>query len=176
MPPRSKVLQLPDEVRRELEQKLIGGSFADYSGLSEWLADKGYEVSKSAIHRFGQNFEERCQALSMATQQAKSIVEATPDDEGAMAEALMRLMQEKLFQVLLQMDVDASKVNIGAVAKALAPIARASIALKKHSTEVRERAAAAASKVDDLVKSGGMTKDAGAAIREQILGIARGNA
>lgn len=173
MPPRSKVLQLPEDIRRELEQKLIGGGFADYIGLSEWLADKGFEISKSALQRYGKPFEDRMQALSVATSQAKAIVEGTPDDEGAMAEALMRLMQEKLFDVLLHMEVDPSKVNIGAVAKALAPIARASIALKKHSMEVRERAAAVADSVEKLVNAGGMDKETGAQIREQILGIAR---
>lgn len=173
MPPRSKVLQLPDEVRQALEQKLIGGGFADYQGLAEWLAEKGYAVSKSALHRFGQDFEERCQLLRTATQQARAIVDATPDDEGAMTEALMRLLQEKLFAVLMQMEVDPSKVNIGAVAKALAPIARASIALKKHQTEVRDRAASAAEQVEKMVKSGGMTAEAGAQIREIVLGIAK---
>lgn len=173
MPPRSKVLRLPDETRRELEQKLIASGFSDYEGLQEWLLDKGFEISKSAIHRFGQPFAARMEALGVATQQAKAIVEGAPDDEGAMAEALMRLMQEKLFDVLLNMEVDPAKVNIGAVAKALAPIARASIALKKHSMEVRERAAAAADKVDALVKSGALSADAGADIRAEILGIAR---
>lgn len=176
MPPRSKVLQLPDDVRQELEQKLIGGGFADYVKLSEWLADKGFVISKSALHRFGQEFEERCQILRTATHQAKAIVDATPDDEGAMTEALMRMLQEKLFTVLYNMEVDPTKVNIGAVAKALAPIARASIALKKHQSEVRDRAEAAANAVDKIAKSGGLTKDAAAQIRETILGIGQAKA
>lgn len=173
MPPRSKVLQLPEDVRRELEQKLIAGGFADYVGLSDWLQAHGFEISKSALQRYGKPFEDRMRALSVATQQAKAIVEGTPDDEGAMAEALMRLMQEKLFDVLLNMEVDPAKVNIGAVAKALAPIARASIALKKHSMEVREKAEAAAGTIDGLVKSGALSAEAGADLRAEILGIAR---
>lgn len=176
MPPRSKILQLPDDVRQELEQKLIGSGFADYTGLSEWLAGKGYGVSKSALHRFGQSFEDRCNALSMATQQAKAIVEATPDDEGAMTEALMRLLQEKLFAILLEMEVDPAKVNIGAVAKAMAPIARASIALKKHRQEIKERADAAARALDSIARKTGMTEDAAQEIRDLILGIGSGSA
>lgn len=171
MPPRSKVGLLPDDVRQELEQRLISRGFGDYEALSAWLAEQGFEISKSALHRFGQTFEERCGALRVATQQAKAIVESTPDDEGAMSEALMRLMQERLFTVLLEMEVDPSKVNIGAVAKALAPIARASIALKKYASEVRERARAAAAQVDELVRTGGLDADGAQKIREAILGI-----
>lgn len=171
MPARSKVLQLPDQVRQALEQRLIASGFADYQALAEWLADQGYEISKSSLHRFGQTFEERCGALRLATQQAKAIVESTPDDEGAMSEALMRLMQERLFTVLLEMEVDPAKVNIGAVAKALAPIARASIALKKYSSEVRERARAAAEAVNRIASKGGLSKEAADELRAEILGI-----
>lgn len=171
MPPRSKVGQLPEDVRQALEQKLIASGFSDYIALENWLAEQGFEISKSSLHRWGQNFEERCSTLRVATQQAKAIVEASPDDEGAMAEALMRLMQERLFTILLELEVDPKKVNIGAVAKALAPIARASIALKRYSTEVRDRARAAADAVERVASSGGLSQDKVAALREQILGI-----
>jgi hypothetical protein len=176
MPPRSKVGQLPDPIRQALEQRLISSGFGDYEALSAWLGEQGYEISKSALHRFGQTFEERCGALRLATQQAKAIVESTPDDEGAMSEALMRLMQERLFTVLLEMEVDPAKVNIGAVAKALAPIARASIALKKYSSEVREQARAAAEAVNRIATKGGLSAEAAADLREQILGIGGGAA
>ncbi len=173
MPPRSKVGQLPEEIRRALEQKLIVSGFGDYEALAAWLAEQGYAISKSSLHRFGQTFEDKCSTLRIATQQAKAIVESTPDDEGAMAEALMRLMQEKLFTILLDMEVDPTKVNIGAVAKALAPIARASIALKKYSMEVRDRARAAADAVDRIAASGGLTKEGAEQLREEILGISK---
>ena len=175
MPPRSKVQQLPDATRQALEQKLIANGFSDYEALAEWLAENGYEISKSALHRWGQSFEERCSTLKVATEQAKAIVQASPDDEGAMGQALMRLMQERLFTALIDLEVDPQKVNIGSIAKALAPIARASIAQQKYAAEVRERVAAAAAAVDNLVRTGGLTKDGGEAIRAQILGIA-GNA
>lgn len=171
MAPRSKVQQLPDEVRQALEQKLIGNGFSDYVALSEWLAEQGFEISKSSLHRWGSTFEERVDALRLATQQAKAIVQASPDDEGDMSEALMRLMQERIFSALIDIEVDPSKLNLGSLAKALAPIARASIAQKKYANEVRERARAAVAAVDRIASSGGLTKDSAAELRAQILGI-----
>lgn len=171
MPVRSKVGLLPDEVRRALEQRLIANCFSDYDALSAWLGEQGFEISKSSLHRFGSTFEERCAALNIATQQAKAIVEASPDDEGAMAEALMRLMQEKIFSALLSLEVDPSKINLGSLAKALAPIARASIAQKQYASQVRERVRDAAAVVDRIAAAGGMTHDTRQEILSGILGI-----
>lgn len=172
MAPRSKVSQLPDAVRETLEQKLLTSGFSNYESLSAWLNEQGFEISKSSLHRWGSSFEERVEALRLATQQARAIVQASPDDAGDMTEALMRLMQERLFSALVEMNVDPAKLNLGAVAKALAPIARASIAQKKYASEVRERAAAAADAVEKLARSNGLSADTADQFRRQILGIA----
>ncbi|MFC3716817.1 DUF3486 family protein [Luteimonas soli] len=171
MAPRSKVDQLPEAVRQELEQKLIANGFGGYEALTEWLTEQGFEISKSSVHRWGSDFEERVDALRIATQQAKAIVKASPDDEGDMSEALMRLMQERIFSALVSLEVDPKKVNLGSLAKALAPIARASIAQKKYASEVRDRARAAVEAVDRIASSGGLTADGAKQLREQILGI-----
>lgn len=176
MPTRSKVDLLPEDVRQALEQRLIQRGFSGYEELSAWLQAEGFEISKSSLHRWGATFEERCAALRLATQQAKAIVQATPDDEGDMTEALMRLMQERLFTALIDIQVDPAKLNLSALAKALAPIARASIAQKQYAAQVRERARAAAEAVDRIASSGGLTAEGAAELRAKILGISGGGA
>lgn len=57
MPRRSRVSQLPANIRAELQQRLINNSFSDYEGLASWLAEEGFPVSISAIHRYGQALE-----------------------------------------------------------------------------------------------------------------------
>lgn len=172
MAPRSKVEQLPEETREALEQKLIKNGFANYEALSAWLGEQGFEISKSSLHRWGSSFEDRVAALRVATQQAKAIVAASPDSEGDMSEALMRLMQERLFAALVDIEVDPTKLNLGSLAKAIAPIARASIAQKKYASEVRERVQAAAAALDAAVKTGGLSGETADEIRKKILGIA----
>lgn len=169
---RSAVLALPEPIRKELEQKLIRNGFAGYRELTDWLEAKGFEISKSAIHRYGQRFEDRVEAVRMATQQAKAIVESTPDDEGAVSEALMRLVQEKIFQVLMELEIDTSKpMNLASVAKSIAELSRATVTQKKWQAEVREKAQRAAESVADVAKKGGLSPEAVDAIRRQILGI-----
>lgn len=172
MAPRSKVEQLPEETREALEQKLIKSGFANYEALSAWLGEQGFEISKSSLHRWGASFEDRVAALKIATQQAKAIVAASPDSEGDMSEALMRLMQERLFAALVDIEVDPTKLNLGSLAKAIAPIARASIAQKKYAGEVRERMQAAAAALDAAAKTGGLSAETADEIRAKILGIA----
>lgn len=54
MPPPSKIDLLPPEVRAELDRRLIAHAFGNSVGLSEWLAEKGYEIGKSAVGLCGQ--------------------------------------------------------------------------------------------------------------------------
>jgi hypothetical protein len=172
MPPRSKIEQLPEKVREELEQRLIAKGFGSYRELAEWLAANGHEISKSALHEWGQSFEDRVKQLKVATAQAKAIVEASPDDEGAVNDALMRLVQEKLFQALMAFNIDPDKVstlNLGALARAIAELGRASVVQKRFMAEVQAKGTAV---IDEMAKATGMSEDQAAAWRTKFLGIA----
>lgn len=57
MPKRNAVNLLPEDVRKELIERLINNHFSGYVGLSEWLKSLGHNISKSSLHRFGSEFE-----------------------------------------------------------------------------------------------------------------------
>jgi deoxyribodipyrimidine photolyase-like uncharacterized protein len=174
MPPRSIVETLPEQVREQLNSKLIASGFSGYRALADWLTAEGYEIKKSALQNYGARFEDRLQAMHMATGQAKAIVEHSPDDEGSMSEALMRLVQEKCFNILMEMEVDPSKVNLSSMARAVAELGRASVTQKKYAAEVRQRVKDAMSTVDKIVgRSGAISVEGKKEIREAILGIAK---
>lgn len=112
-------------------------------------------------------------SIKLASEQAKAIVNASPDDEGAVSEALMRLVQEKLFQVMLDFQVDPDKpLNIASAAKAIAELSRATVGQKKWQAETRDKARLAADTVTQVAKKGGLTAEAVETIRREILGIA----
>jgi iron-sulfur cluster repair protein YtfE (RIC family) len=172
MPPRSKVASLPAEVKAWLDQALAENNFSDYEALSDELAGRGFAISKSALHRYGQNFEERLSALRLASEQARAVVAAAPDEEGAVNEALMRLVQEHLFKLLMS---EEGKIDLPKVAKAVAELGRASVVQKKWAAEVEVRRAAlqeAATVAEGAMASQGMSKEAIDAIKRDILGIA----
>ena len=169
MPPRSKVATLPAEVKAWLDQALAENNFSDYEALAQELTERGYAISKSALHRYGQNFEERLSALKMASEQARAVVAAAPDEEGAVNEALMRLVQEHLFKLLM---TEGGQIDLPKVAKAVAELGKASIAQKKWQAEVRAKAEAAATEVEKIAKKGGLDAETVAEIRREILGVA----
>jgi len=171
MPPRSKVAGLPANVKEWLDQSLLESNFSGYEALSAELESRGYSIGKSALHRYGSEFEVRLAALRMSSEQAQAVVRAAPDDEGAVNEALMRLIQERLFKVLMDEASD-KPIDLSKMAKAIAELGRASVVQKKWQAEVREKAMAAAARVEKIAKKGGLNQETVDQIRREILGMA----
>jgi len=139
MPKRSKVEGLPRAVKEWLDTALVEGNFSGYESLVAELRTRGCEVSKSALHRYGSKFEERMAQLRMATDQARAVVQASPDDAGDMTEALMRLVQNKVFNVLVEADIDPSKVSLEKLTLQVARLARATVPMKRYQAETRAK-------------------------------------
>lgn len=171
MPSISAIDRLPEDVRKDLEQMLIRGGFSDYVGLAEWLQSRGFEISKSSVHRFGKNFKERLQALKTATDQAKAIAEASEDDAGLMNDALIRLVQTKTFELLVELET--SDKNLPKIGRMVADLARAAVSQKKLMKDVEDKIRAAADDVEGMAKQSGLSDEAAAEIYNKILGVAR---
>jgi len=108
--------------------------------------------------------------LKLASEQARAVVNATGDDEGAVSEALMLMVQEQLFNLLNSADRDA--IDLPKVARAVADLGRTTVTQKKWQTEVRAKAAVAADAAERIAKKGGLSAASVAEIRKSILGIA----
>ena len=173
MPPRSAIIQLPDEVKTELDQRLLAGGFAGYVSLAVWLEDQGFSISKSALHRYGSAFEEKTEKLRAATQMSIQLAETVGDDAGAMNDALIRLAQGELFEQLLEADKDGKSLvdALPEITLSVARLTRASVLQKKWQTEFRDKLKAAAREVDKIARKGGLTDEAAGTIREKILGV-----
>jgi predicted house-cleaning noncanonical NTP pyrophosphatase (MazG superfamily) len=168
MPQRSKIITLPEDVLGELNQKLLEGKFCDYSALAEWLQSQGFDISRSSLHRYGQNFEERLAAITMATEQARAVADAAKDDDNNMNEALIRLVQTKAFEALTDAKNFESLPKMGVM---IAKLSKASVDQKKWMAEMRTKTKAAADDVAKVVRAGGMSESTAKEIRQRILGI-----
>ncbi|MFA5596877.1 MAG: DUF3486 family protein [Pusillimonas sp.] len=172
MPIRSSVLQLPPEVKEWLDQNLIESNFSGYEALSDALSEKGYSISKSSIHRYGKDFEASLAAIKLATEQAKAIVESSPDNEGNMNEALIRLVQQKSFEVLTKLEPDDGKAlaNIGNMVSSLA---KSSVAVKKYAAEIKSKIEEKFKILETASTSGksGLDQETLRRVREEIYGI-----
>ena len=78
MAQRSSIEKLPEAVRHEFERKLVENGFSDYQAIAEWLQDQGYEISRSAAHRYGQKVQRRFAAIKSSTEAAR-LIRQCPD-------------------------------------------------------------------------------------------------
>jgi len=181
MPRRPRIeTDLPDEVRRWLDRALASGNFSGYEHLEALLREKGYTISKSAIHRYGAKLERKLAAIKSATEAAKLMADAAPDDQDARSGALTAMIQVELFETLVNLQEAADETTdpvertkmLSVAAKNIATLTRSSINLKRYQVEARREAvkdaaeAATAAAVDS-----GATEDQVAFIRAKILGI-----
>jgi hypothetical protein len=145
MPRRSKVTGLPQALRAELERLLADQSHGGYEALSAWLAEQGYAISKSALHRHDQRLQRSMAAIRASTEAARIIARASPDEADEHSAAVIRLVQSALFDAMLAVreaeDADpAEQVKLlSQAARAVAEASRASIWQKKWAEEVRAR-------------------------------------
>lgn len=180
MPCRSSISKLPADVRNWLERALTEGNFSGYADLEDLVREKGFSISKSAIHRHGQKIERRMAAIKASTEAAKLIVEAAGDDQDARSESIIALVQTEMFDSIIAIqEADDEELNaadrLGLMSKAaknIATLTRASIVQKQFKTTVQARAAEVADKVARLTSKGGLSAEAEAEIRRSILGIA----
>lgn len=172
MPKRSKIKQLPPEIRQELDRRLVAGGFRDYSALASWLAEQGFEISRSAVHRYGQGVEERIERLKAATDIAVTIADEVGDDAGKVTDAVVRMYQEKIFSALLEMqNVDPESIDIVKLGRVVAEITRSSISQKKFMAEVKEKAKKAVENIEQKAKRR-MDPELLKIVKEEIYGIA----
>lgn len=176
----SSITALPEPVRDALNRELSARNFSGYEALEDWLHDQGFEISKSAIHRYGQKIERRMAAIKASTEAAKLIVDAAGDDQDARSESIIALVQTEMFESIIAIqEADDDELSaadkLGMMSKAaknIATLTRASIVQKQFKTQVQAKAAEVADKAARLASKGGMSPDAAAEIRKMILGIA----
>lgn len=170
MPPRSKVEGLPSAVKAWLDKALVEEGFTGYETLERELGARGFTIGKSSLHRYGSEFERRLSALKLASEQARAVVEAVPDDQNNMSEALNRVVQEKAFTMLVNMEGD-PKASFAGLARIAVETAEATTGLKKYRSEVKRRTQAAAEEVTKAAKQGGLSAESVEEIRRKIMGI-----
>jgi Protein of unknown function (DUF3486) len=179
VPRRSAVGALPPDVRAFVDQVLVGNQFGGYEALASALAEKGYAIGKSSLHRYGAKLEARMQAVKDSTEAARAIADLARDDADDRSAAVMSMVQSDIFGILVDLQdaegdvAPADRLKLRArAAKSIAELSRASVNQKKWMVEVRVRAEAAATKAESLARKGGLTEQAAAEIRRAILGIA----
>ena len=181
MPSPSKLDGLSPEQRAIFERELIRRNFTDYDGLVNWLADNGFELSRSAAYRHATKLKRRIQAVRNSTEAARMIAEAAPDDSDLRSAAVISLVQSELFDVMVSLqDLDEAEPAervclLKEAAKSVLDMTRASTLQKewqqKHTARIRQESRAeAAEELATELKNDGISAELEASIKRILLG------
>lgn len=180
MPARSKILQIPLEIKAELDRKIVEGNFCNYDEITAWanerLEEQGLELilSRSGVHRYAKGFEGRLAAIKVATEQARAITDAVGDDEGKLSDALISLVQEKAFDVLINLQTDDPEEFARIFPKLgtmVARISRASVNQKKWMAEAKKKAEKAVENIVQKAAKKSLDPETMRIIKEEVYGI-----
>ena len=95
-----KVAQLPDELRKMVEVKLLEGY--TYQQMSDHLKDLGHDISRSAVHRFGQPFLAKFESVRMAKEYAQLLAEDNAERPTTeLHEANNALISQMIMEILV---------------------------------------------------------------------------
>lgn len=174
----SAIDHLKPEDKDWLDNRFRDKGFCGYEEIAKILQEKGYNISKSSVHRYGQAFEQKLENVQASTEAAMMMQKLSPDDGGNLSGAVLAMLQSGFFDCLVALQAvneEGDPVKrlelLSKVSSGISKIANSSVTQKKWMLDVREQVERVAKSVDKIAKKGGLSKDTADEIRKQILGI-----
>ena len=187
MAPPSKISRLPQDLRDELNRRILANGFADYDGLEAWLnaelEKRGLEmsISRSAIHREGKKLEklgERVRAMKMLQEGWQKQMGAKGLGElGRVLNAQLQGLAFALTQDVVDGKVEVDPEFLKDMSATIMRLERAATLNEEREQKIREEerkrareeAAEAAAK---SARSAGLSDQTIQKIRRDVLGLA----
>ena len=164
MPRQSSVKQLPSPILKAVNDALERGDTLDK--ILERIKNDGADVSRSALGRYRQNWQDLRDRLAQTREAAKVIaMDLTDDASRDQAALLVELVQTAIFQAA-QGDVPDAEAA-AQLSRAVANLARARGTLVDLEAKIRRDTAKA---VDEIAKAKGLSTSVSDAIRNAIEG------
>lgn len=166
----SKVTALPEDIREQLNRLLLEG--ITYEEAAVWCKDQGFEMSKSAVGRYGRQFFEAYQNVIRFEDQAKAM---TGDvGEGLnLEEATGKLLMQKILSALITSESDIFEQH--RMIQAVAALQNSAMRMEKLKIdigkEMERRTASAAKDVEKITRKAGLKTETVDEIKQRILGI-----
>ena len=99
---------LPDNVRDELNARLVNQGFGGYEALSAWLGEQGYQIGTKAVWTHGSKLKEKMEkSMGRARERmeiAKALRGASDDEKAALMEANEMIAMDKVMDLFDEWD------------------------------------------------------------------------
>ena len=173
---RSTILtRLPYALRTELEQRLVANGFSGYLELTRWLNGLGYRISKGALNRYGLAFEQRYNLEAAAARQARELAATARGDDGTATEALVGLLEERLFSVLIETEKPFDQIDLARLTRMIDQLGRTTLPHRRwvsvRQARLVDQQHAATAKIAAMERGGDLSAAAATTMRSILLSI-----
>ena len=161
--------ELPAQIREQVDRLLIEPKVT-YDDIKKYLDEQGFDISRSAIGRYGKDFLNTYQQLKVIEDKSKALVSEAGD--GMVLEEAV----SKLFATMILEAQMSGKLNIKKLPRIISDFAKlqqSTVGRERLKKEFSEKAKKTADDVSRIVKSKGLSDESADEIRRKILGIAK---
>ena len=130
-----KIDNLPEDVKRDVENKLVGGE--TYEDISRYLKEKGYDVHFSSVGRYGRKFLNRFESVRVAKEFAKLLAEDNVDRPATELHEANNLLASQLIMEAM-IDDDMNPEDRAKIAKSIASLQNAQVSNEKLKLQARK--------------------------------------
>lgn len=123
----SKITQLPDDVKEQLDAQLLDTSNT-YKDIEAWLKQKGYKISRSAVGRYAIRANQAAQRVAETLERTKAIaiaVEKNPDLDFTKASRMV--LMDGLMQRVSTAEDDFAEMPLDKAGRLIASLSRVGI-------------------------------------------------
>lgn len=160
--------ELPREIREQVDRLLIEGG-STYDEIRDFLASQGYDISRSAIGRYGKDFLACYQRLRVIEDKSRALVSEVGDGL-VLEEAASKLFAQMILEAQISGDLDIKELP--RIISDFAKLQASNVMRERYKREIKAKVEKTAADVEKTAKKGGLTPETAAEIRKKILGLA----
>ncbi|MFT9496364.1 phage protein Gp27 family protein [Anaerosolibacter sp.] len=147
----SKINSLPSEIISAVNDAIVNKR-RTYKEIEDWLKSEGHDVSESSVQRYGKTFLAKLEKISVAREQAKSIIETSSGLKTEMSEATSTVAFQLLMEMLINTDGKNLDKNALNAIKTLATLERSTVAREKLKLEYDKGVSAAMERMKEQLR------------------------
>jgi predicted transcriptional regulator len=148
---KSKIDELPEELRDQVNNMIIDVNYT-YTEISNFLAQKGYDVSRSSIGRYALRKNAVVQRFREAQEQTKILVDAVKNNpEGDYTEATMQMLMTRLTEKIAVAEEEFENLDMGEAGRLIVALSRTKAYKDRVRQEMRKKVDLAFEKMESEI-------------------------
>lgn len=135
----SKIMRLPVDVRELVDARLRDNSIT-FQEISDWLKERGFEISKSAVGRYALSMNEAAQRVAETLEKMRAIVKAVEDNPDVDYTKASRIMaMDGLLQKVTTAEDEFLDLPLDKAVRLIASLSRTEIYDQKSKQEQKSK-------------------------------------